>query len=165
MQKERKRSQVAEILWKLIISTVGFALIAITLCNLLLFFFGKSTSAQVTTRRFGGSDDGRPASQRYSWSIDYTFKDDTGKSYNGTTTRRGGDISVKVENKVCFLSFAPFINALENEVRPNFTQILYIGLGIFLLFSINKKKNKRKDKKNKIKEIMNPKNPSTKDTL
>lgn len=27
------------------------------------------------TRRYGGADDNRPASQRYEWAIDYTFKD------------------------------------------------------------------------------------------
>jgi len=111
--------------------------------NLSLFFFGKSATADVTTRLYGGADNGRHVSQRYEWSVDYNFSAKEGKPHSGHTNRRGNDLGVKVENTVFYFSFAPFINSLKNEAEPNIGQPFLLGIGTLLLFVMNKKKKKK----------------------
>lgn len=83
MSKKKGHSKLSRIFWRIAISTVGVALIVIAVAELLLFFFGEATAANVSTRRVGGADDDRPVSQRYEWSVDYTFKDKNNVSHNG----------------------------------------------------------------------------------
>lgn len=142
MKKKKEQSKISKTFWRIAISAVGIALILIAAGNLLLFIFGNTASANVSIRRFGGADDGKPVSQRYEWSMDYTFADKDGNMHSGHTTRRGSDISVKTDSRVYYFSFAPFISTLESEAEPNIGQPLFIGIGIFLLFIMNKKKKK-----------------------
>ena len=126
--------------WRIAISAVGIALIAIAMGNLLLFFFGEKTGVlDLNTRRVGGADNGRTVSARYEWSVDYTFKDGNDEVHSGHTTRRGNDLSVKTDSIVYYFAFAPFINSLESDAEPNLSQLLYTGIGAFLLFVINRK--------------------------
>lgn len=140
MAKKKKQSKILEVFWRITISTVGVALIVIAIVNLLLFIFGDTATATITTRRFGGADDGRPAEQRYEWVIAYTFQDRDGVSYGGHTSRRGSDTMVEVDNSVRYFNFAPYISSLESEAKPNFGQFLLIMLGFVLLYVMNKKK-------------------------
>ncbi len=142
MANKKKQSKNSKIFWRISISAVGVALILIAVFNILLFLFGESVSTKVNSRRFGGADDGKPFSQRYSWSLDYTFVDKEGIIHSGHTTRRGSDMSVKTDSRAYYFTFAPFINSLESEVNPNIGQVLFIGIGIFLIFVMNKKKKK-----------------------
>lgn len=116
---KNRQTKKTILFWRVIISAVGIALILIPLVNVLLFFYGEKTTVQVTTRRYGGADDGRTPNQRYTWSIDYTFVGKNGKTYSGHTTRPGSDMSVKFENKAYYLRVAPYINTLETEAEPN----------------------------------------------
>ena len=118
----------------LLLTIMGILLIIIALMNIVLFIVGDSTIADVSTRRFGGSTDGYPSSSRYQWSVDYSFKASDGKIYDGTSTRRGSDTSVKVERKVYYLPSQPRINALSSEVRPNVGQIIMIAIGGLLIY-------------------------------
>lgn len=128
--------------WQIVITLIGSALILIAVSNLTLYFLGESTAATVKTRRVGGSDDGRPVNERYKWAIDYTFYDKDGAEYIGHTSRRGSDFSVNIDRRVYYFSFAPFISAPESEARPNIGQLLFILIGIFLIFSMKPKKKK-----------------------
>lgn len=141
----------ADNFWRILISTVGAALIVIAVLNLGLYFFGTAAAVSVATRRVGGSDDGRPANQRYQWFLDYTFTDANGIIQSGHTSRRGGDMSVKTDARVYYFPFAPFINSLESETKPGFAQPLYIALGVLLIAVLN-----RKNKPSKRKTIKNP---------
>jgi len=143
MVRKKEQSKISKIFWRIVISAVGIALILIAVGSLLLFFFGESAAANVNTRRYGGADDNRSVNQRYEWSIDYTFEDKEGNMQSGHTTRRGSDISVNVDSRVYYFTFAPFISALESEAEPNIGQPLYIAIGIFLLFVLNGKKSKQ----------------------
>ncbi|HPQ48156.1 MAG TPA: hypothetical protein PLP30_12360, partial [Clostridia bacterium] len=116
MTKSKKKSDA---FWRVVISAVGVALIAMAVGNIILFIFGTRTSASVSVRRFGGADNGRPSEIRYSWSVDYTFIDDEGERHEGHSTKLGGDMSVKTDDTVYYLKAAPFINGLESEVEPN----------------------------------------------
>jgi len=140
MANRKEQSEISKIFWRITLSVLGIALILMAVCNISLFFFGKSTTAEVTTRRYGGADNNWPVSQRYEWSVDYTFSDKEGVIHSGHTNRRGNDMSVKVENTAYYFSFAPFINSLESEAEPNIGQPLLVGMGMLLLFVMNKKK-------------------------
>lgn len=129
--------------WRIVISSVGAALIIMAVVSILLFFFGSHTTATITTRRVGGADDNRPVSQRYEWSVDYDFKDMQESIYSGHSTRRGNDIAVMTEKGVYYFAFAPFINTLESEAEPNWGQLLYITIGLILIFAVNRKKCKK----------------------
>lgn len=142
MPQVTKKTVVTTIFWRIIISAVGVALIAIAIVNLILFFFGKTAIVDVSTRRVGGVHTNRPASQRYEYSLDYTFVDAKGTKYNGHTTRYGSDLSVNTDKRVYYFTFAPFISSLEKEVEPNLSQPLFILIGVFLISVMNKKKNK-----------------------
>ncbi|HZJ83608.1 MAG TPA: hypothetical protein VFD57_07345 [Clostridia bacterium] len=139
MIKKENGGVVGEIL----LMIMGILLIALALINLILFIIGDSTIADVSTRRIGGAHDGRPSSMRYDWSIDYSFMASDGKNYSGTSTRRGSDLSVKLEKKVYYLPINPRINALASEVKPNIGQIIMISLGGFLIYVPFDKRSKR----------------------
>lgn len=139
LKKERKLSNI---FWRIIISATGAALMLIAVSNLSLYFFGEKAEVSVTTRRVGGADNQYDPSKRYEWSVDYTFTDKNGDKHNGHTTRRGGDMGVKTDNKVYYFSFAPFINALESDATPNIGQPLFVVIGVFLIIVINKNNKK-----------------------
>ena len=147
MAKKKKKTKKKEtsIFWRIVISLVGIALIVIAVSNLLLYFFGEHAAVSITTRRYGGADDGKPADKRYEWYIDYTFTDKEGETHSGHTTRRGSDMSVDVSDTcVYYFTFAPFINALENEAKPGVSQLIFVVLGVFLFYIMNRKQVKRK---------------------
>ena len=151
MAKQKKQSKASNQFWRIAISVVGLALIVLAVVNVSLFFWGESTSAKVTTRRLGGSYPGRPSNQRYKWSVDYTFTDKDGASHEGHTQKQGGDMSVKFGNTVYYFAFAPFINCLEAEAKPNWAQPVYVGIGVLLLWFMNGKKKNRKTKHRVVK--------------
>lgn len=138
----KNRRKPSKLFWRIVISAVGAALVFIAVSDLALYLFGETVSVSVTTRRFGGADDQYQPNQRYEWSVDYTFTDQNGVAHSGHTTRRGGDSGVKTDNRVYYFPFAPFINALESEAEPNIGQPLLLVIGVFLLFVMNRKKNK-----------------------
>lgn len=138
--KQSKQQRLTGLLWRILVSVIGLALILMALVHLLLFLFGETAAADVALRRFGGADTGKPPSARYQWSLDYTFTDDSGEKHDGHATRRGSDSSVKSDVRVYYFTFAPFLNTLESEAEPNLGQGLLIGVGLFLLVVMNKKR-------------------------
>jgi hypothetical protein len=152
-KKKKTHSKTSNLFWRIAISAVGLALIVLAAVNISLFFWGESTSAKVTTRRFGGSDPGRSSGHRYKWSVDYTFTDKQGVVHSGHTQRQGSDFSVKAGDKVYYFPFAPFISCLEEEAKPNWAQPVYVGLGVFLLWVMN---GKKKQKKTRHKAVRRP---------
>jgi hypothetical protein len=143
MAKRKTKPTETPLFWRIVISLIGFSLILMALSTLALSFWGVSAIANVSTRRVGGSDPGRPANQRYEWSVSYTFRDASGKIHNGHSTKRGGDMGVTIGKTVRYFPFAPYINALEKEATLNWSQPLYFGLGYFLIVVMNRKKKKK----------------------
>lgn len=139
MSRRNKGRDRPGLFLRVLISVVGAALVLLAVVRLSLFFFGDIAAADVNVRRVGGVNDGRPAKERYEWSLDYTFRDKAGKMYDGTTTRRGSDISVDTDGWVYYFSFSPYINALESDAEPNFTQLLLVIIGAFLVYIINRR--------------------------
>lgn len=145
--KIKRQSKASKIFWRIFITALGVALIFMALVELLLYFFGEEAVANVSVRRVGGADDGRTVSQRYEWSIDYTFSDKSAVEHSGHVTRRGSDISVKTEKKVYYFTFAPFLNALEGDAKPNLSQPLYFLVGVFLIYVMNKRNTRGQTEK------------------
>lgn len=137
--KNKNKTAEPGVFWRIVLSSLGAALIIVAILRLALFFFGESTYANVSVRRVGGASDGRPAGFRYEWSIDYSFADKKGNIYNGTTMRLGSDVSVDSDDRVYYFLSAPFINALEGDAEPNLAQPVYIIIGVFLIYIINRK--------------------------
>lgn len=140
--KKRESNKHAKLLWRIIITAVGVALILIALSNLALYFFGTVAPAAVSTRRVGGANDGQPPNRRYEWSVHYTFRDKNGLEHSGNTTIRGGDLSPKTDSHVYYFPSAPFVSALESEAKPNTGQTVMAALGVLLIFVMNGKKKK-----------------------
>ena len=124
---------------RILITLLGVAMLLLGLSRFALFFVGETTIADVNTRRVGGADNQYASDKRYEWSIDYTFTDADGVVHDGHTTRRGGDMGVKVESTVYYWPAAPFINGLEREVEPNLGQLVLVGIGILLILLMNRK--------------------------
>lgn len=142
MTKKTNRSKKSNLFWRIAVSAVGAALVFLAALHMALFFFGETAAARVSTRRVGGADDGKPAGQRYEWSLDYTFRDENGILHSGHTTRRGGDLSVQTDSTVYYFPFAPFLNALAGDAKPGIAQLLMAAAGVFLLFVMNRKQRR-----------------------
>ena len=142
--KGKRHSSASKIFWKIVISLVGIALILIAMSDISLFFFGESTTASIETRRVGGANHGRPSSQRYVWSVHYTFKDKDGILHDGYTATTGSDFSTKISSdRVYYFPFAPFISALKIQAEPSFIHLIYVIIGVFLVVIMNKRRKKR----------------------
>lgn len=133
--------------WRALITFIGIFLIISTLSNIFLFLFGATASAQVETRRFGGSNPGYPAEKRYEWTVEYSFIDNEGTQHTGYTKRRGADLSVEVSREVKYFSFAPFISSLSDEAIISPLQMVSIAIGGFLIYSVNWDLNKKRAKR------------------
>lgn len=155
MAKKKKAQKVSPV-WRIVISLVGAALILIAASQFLLFLFGETTGVHVSTRRQGGANDGATSGQRYTWSLDYFFEDQNGVTHNGTTTRRGSDMSVNVDNKVYYFTFAPVINALESDAKPKMGQLIYCVLGVLLIYVMNRKEKATGKKAPPTRKIIQP---------
>ena len=148
---KKKNSIRADLFWRIAISVLGALLILLALQDFSLFFFGKTAVADVKTRRVGGERDGLGNDKRYSWSVDYTFPAD-GRTFEGHTTRLGSATSVAVSRTVYYYPFAPFLNSLEDTVRPNWGQPVTLAAGAFLLVAMNRRK---KTKRTSVQSVRN----------
>ena len=148
---KQKNSTRADLFWRMAISVLGALLILLALQDFSLFFFGKTAAADVRTRRVGGERDGLGNDKRYSWSVDYTFPAG-GRTYEGHTTRLGSATSVAVSRTVYYYPFAPFLNSLEDTVRPNWGQPVTLAAGAFLLVVMNRRK---KTKRTSVQSVRN----------
>jgi len=133
-QAAKKRSTLPRIL----LTIVGIILILFTLSDLSLFLFGKLISADVSVRRFGGSDESLGDNLRYQWSVDWVFLVD-GKEYQGHATQIGDPNGVDVSDEIRYFPFAPWINNLKSSTDPNPLHIIPLALGIFVVVVMNRK--------------------------
>ncbi len=142
MTKKQKPGKAKDNLWRVLISAVGVALIVLSLSRTALYFFGETAPASFSARRVGGADDDKPPSQRYEWSVSYTFTDKNDRQHNGVSTRRGSDSSVKTGDRVAYFPAAPFISAIADETEPDGGKLLLAGLGALLIWVMNQKKKR-----------------------
>jgi hypothetical protein len=140
------KGKASNIFWRMMITLIGLALVFVAVSGFLLYFFGETAAADVSVRRLRGADNGKPYEQRYQWSIYYSFYDDEGVLREGSTERRGSDISVEVDDTAYYFPKAPYIHVLESNARPGFSQLFLVALGVFLIVVVNIPRKREKSR-------------------
>ena len=142
MQKTKSKSNKS--VARYLISLLGLAFIAWGILTISLGFMGEKATAVITNIRREGGERNETKRGRYTYNISYTFTLSNGKSVNGLSKRVGDAIYLKADGKskapVKYFSFFPYINALEEDTKPGFGQIILIGIGCFLIFIMNRRK-------------------------
>jgi len=129
---------------RIFITLLGFAFIVWGLATISLGFIGDDGTAVITDIRREGGERNEVKRGRYTYNISYTFTLPNGKSVNGFTKTVGNAIYLKVDGKskaaVKYFSFFPYINALEQDTKPGFGQLILVAVGCFLIFTMNRRK-------------------------
>ncbi len=146
MPKKKNVDWIMQILLTLL--GVGFILRGIFL--LLLAVAGEQEFALITDiRRQGGRHNGTYPNQ-YTYIISYCFTLPDGKNVDAFSTKIGNAVYIKANGRstipVRYFSFFPELCALEEDTKPGIGQLLYIGVGCFLIKVMNagKKRHSRK---------------------
>ncbi|MDP3912899.1 MAG: hypothetical protein Q8R96_04075 [Bacteroidota bacterium] len=107
-------------------------------------FIGDKGTAVITDIRREGGERNEVKRGRYTYNISYTFTLPNGKSVNGFTRRIGSAVFLKADGKskaaVKYFTFFPYINALEQDTKPGFGQLILFAAGCFLIFLMNRRK-------------------------
>ena len=139
------KAKFSYLLTRLFITLLGIAFIAYGLSTIMLGFFGEKGTAVITSIRREGGERDQAIPGRYTYNIGYTFILPNGKSIDGNTKKVGDATYLKADGKstmsVRYFSFLPYINALEKDTQPGFGQLIFVGIGCFLIFIMNRRKN------------------------
>jgi len=135
-----------DIIKRFFITLIGVAFILYGLSTLLLGFMGERATAVITDIRREGGERNEVKRGRYTYNISYTFILLDGKPVNGVTRSIGTAIFLKADgnSKVSarYFSFFPSLNALASDTKPGIGQLIFIVIGIFLIYIINKRPKK-----------------------
>ena len=138
------KSKSPKLLTRIFITLLGFAFIVWGLATIALGFVGDNGTAVITDIRREGGERNEVIRGRYTYNISYTFTLPNGKSVNGFTKTVGNAIYLKADGKskaaVKYFSFFPYINALEQDTKPGFGQLILVAVGCFLIFIMNRRK-------------------------
>lgn len=137
-----------DIIKRFFITLIGVAFILYGLSNLLLGFIGESATAVITDIRREGGERNEVKRGRYTYNISYAFILPGGKTVNGVTKHIGDAVYLKADGKskvsVRYFSFFPALNALASDTKPGVVQLIFIVIGVFLIYIINKRPKKVK---------------------
>ena len=138
------KSKFSKLLTHIFITILGVAFIAWGISTIMLGFFGQKESALITDIRREGGERNEMIRGRYTYNISYTFTLPNGKNVNGVTKRIGDSIYLKADGKskatVKYFSFFPYINALEQDTKPGWGQLILIAIGCLLIYIMNRRK-------------------------
>ncbi len=107
-----------------------------------LGFVGKSNIATITNVKREGGERNEGIGGRYLYNISYTFKIPNGKSIDGFTKKIGSGTYIKNPNTITtikYFDFFPYINALAEDTKIGLKQVIYIGIGVLLIYSGTRK--------------------------
>jgi len=131
---------------RFLISMIGVSFILYGLSTLLLGFVGERATAVITDIRREGGERNEVQRGRYTYNISYTFILPNGKTVNGVTKYIGDAVYLKADGKskvsVRYFSFFPALNALASDTKPGVGQLIFIAIGIFLIYIVNKRPKK-----------------------
>jgi len=131
---------------RILITLIGVAFIAWGLTTLALGFVGTKATALITDIRREGGERNEVKRGRYTYNIGYTFGLPDGKNVNGVSKYVGDAVYLKADGKskisVRYFSFFPAINALASDTKPGIGQLLFMVIGIFLIYIMNKRPKK-----------------------
>ena len=138
------KSKFSKLLTRLIISLLGIAFIVWGISIIMLGVFGEKATAVITHIRREGGERDESIRGKYTYNISYTFTLPDGKEMIGYTKKVGDSVYLKADGKskvaVRYFSFFPHINAMEKDTKPGFGQLIFVGLGGFLIYIINRRK-------------------------
>lgn len=132
--------------FRILITLIGAGFIAWGLTTLALGFFGTNANAVITDIRREGGERNEVNRGRYTYLMSYSFVLSDGKKVNGVSRYIGDSVYLKADGKskipVRYFSFFPAINALASDTKPGIGQLLFLVIGIFLIYIINKRPKK-----------------------
>lgn len=131
---------------RILITLIGAAFILWGITTLILGFAGTKATALITDIRREGGERNEVKRGRYTYNVSYTFVLPDGKNVNGVSRYIGDAVFLKADGKskvsVRYFSFFPVINTLASDTKPGIGQLLFLGIGIFLIYIINKRPKK-----------------------
>ena len=139
------KSKFSKLLTRFFITLLGIAFIAYGISTVMLGFLGDEATAVITSIRRELGERDEMIRGRYTYNISYTFTIPNGESVSGNTKRVGDATYLKADGKskraVKYFSSFPYINALEDDTKPGLAQLLFVGIGCFLVYIVNRRKN------------------------
>lgn len=104
---------------------------------------GIKTTAVITNIRREQGERNEAIRGRYTYIISYRFKLTDGKTVDGFTRKIGDSVYLKADGKstrsVRYFEFFPYINALDEDTRHGLGQLIFVAIGYFLIFIINRR--------------------------
>jgi hypothetical protein len=144
MQRTKPKSK--KYFFRILITLIGAGFIAWGLTTLALGFAGTQTNAEITHIRREGGERNEVNRGRYTYLMSYSFVLSDGKKVNGVSRYIGDSVYLKADGKskipVRYFSFFPAINALASDTKPGIGQLLFLVIGIFLIYIMNKRPKK-----------------------
>ena len=138
------KTKFSKFLTRLFITLLGIAFISWGVSTIMLGIFGDKGTAIITNIRREGGERDEAIRGRYTYNISYTFTLPNGKNVHGNSKRVGDATYLKADGKskapVKYFSFFPYINVLEQDTNPDFGQLIFVGIGCFFIFIINRRK-------------------------
>jgi len=142
----RAKSKSENYFFRILISLIGVAFIAWGLTTLALAIAGTKATAVITDIRREGGERNEVKRGRYTYNTSYTFMLPNGKKINGVSKSVSNAVYSKPDGKsmvsVRYFSFFPSINALASDTQPGFGQLIFLTIGFFLLYIMNKRQKK-----------------------
>ena len=137
------KSKLSNILTRMFITLLGIGFIIWGVSTLMLGVFGDKGTAVITSIRREGGERNELVRGRYTYNIGYTFILPNGKRMDGNTKKIRDAIYLKADGKsrraVRYFSFLPHINALEEDTKPGLGQLIFVGIGCFLMYVMNRR--------------------------
>lgn len=134
-----------KLLSRILITSLGAALILWAAESLALGLFGERATAVVTSIRREGGERADVLPNRYTYNISYTFILPDGKEMCGFTKEIGGAVYVKTNGKgriaVRYFKIMPYINSPEANSMFPLGPLILTGTGIFLIVQMNRKQS------------------------
>lgn len=145
MSKTMSKSKASALFTRLLISLLGIAFIVYGSSSIMLGYFGDKETATITHIRREEGERDQLTRGKYTYNISYTFTLPNGRIVNGISKKVGDATYLKADGKsktaVRYFSFFPHINAMEEDTKPGIGQMLMLGIGCFLIYIVNRRKN------------------------
>lgn len=131
------------LLTRIFITLLGVAFIAWGISTVILRYFGVKETAVITNIRREEGERNEAIRGRYTYIISYRFTLPNGENVDGFTNRVADASFLKADGQsktsVRYLLIYPNINAMEEDTKPRFSQLLFAGIGAFLIYIINRR--------------------------
>lgn len=143
---QRTKPKPKNYFFRILITLIGAGFITWGLTTLALGFFGTHATAVITNIRREGGERNEVNRGRYTYLMSYSFVLSDGKKVNGVSRYIGDSVYLKADGKskipVCYFSLFPAINALASDTKPGIGQLLFLVIGFFLIYIMNKRPKK-----------------------